>query len=323
MPVVSSIPGALPRHRTIAAVMLCLAVGGTAAEDIEPRRWTPIPVGSTVVGVAVVHGEGDIAFDPLLKVEDATVEVTTTLVSIIRGLDLFGRSARFDIRLPHQHARWEGLLDGDPRTVDRRGAADPRLRLSVNLIGAPALRGQEFAAYRAEHPVNTVVGAALAVVLPLGEYRGGQAPEPGPEPFRRPAAARCGPHPRALVVRAHGHTEPLLRQRQLPRPFHPRAGSPPAPADPRGLRLPGRLVGLPERRLRLERRVDHRRGGEGRCSRGPALRGRGGAGRRPTREPSDRLCRESLPDPDRGRHRQPCAGPVDPVLRRETPTLRA
>ena len=151
--------------------MLCLAVGGTAAEDIEPRRWTPIPVGSTVVGVAVVHGEGDIAFDPLLKVEDATVEVTTTLVSIIRGLDLFGRSARFDIRLPHQHARWEGLLDGDPRTVDRRGAADPRLRLSVNLIGAPALRGQEFAAYRAEHPVNTVVGAALAVVLPLGEYQ--------------------------------------------------------------------------------------------------------------------------------------------------------
>ena len=47
---------------------------------------------------------------------------------------------------------------------------DPRLRLSVNFIGAPALRGKEFQAYRASHSINTVVGAALAVTLPLGEY---------------------------------------------------------------------------------------------------------------------------------------------------------
>ena len=31
--------------------------------------------------------------------------------------------------------------------------------------------GQEFLAYRASHPVNTVVGAALALTLPLGEYQ--------------------------------------------------------------------------------------------------------------------------------------------------------
>ncbi len=92
------------------------------------------------------------------------------MVSIVHAFDLLGRSARVDVRLPQQHARWEGLLDGEPRTVDRRGLADPRLRLAVDLLGAPALRGREFAAYRAAHPVNTVVGAAVAVTLPLGEY---------------------------------------------------------------------------------------------------------------------------------------------------------
>jgi hypothetical protein len=150
---------------------MLLAVGGLAAEDIEPRRWAPLPVGTTVAGVAVARGSGDVGFDPVLEVEDATVEVTTTLVSVVHAFGLLGRTARFDVRLPHQHARWEGLLDGEPRIVDRRGAADPRLRLSVNLLGAPALKGQEFLAHRASRLVNTVVGAALAVALPLGEYQ--------------------------------------------------------------------------------------------------------------------------------------------------------
>ena len=154
----------------LAAAVLVFSVGHPSAEDIEPRRWTPLPVGTTVVGAGVVRGQGDVGFDPVLKVEDATVEVTTTVLSVVHGFDLLGRSARIEGRLPHQHARWEGLLDGQPRTVDRRGLADPRLRLAVDLIGAPALKGPAFAAHRAAHPVNTVVGAAVAVTLPLGEY---------------------------------------------------------------------------------------------------------------------------------------------------------
>jgi hypothetical protein len=123
-----------------------------------------------VVGLGVIRGEGDVAFDPLLRLTDTTVETTTTELSVVHAFDLFGQTARVDFRLPHQHARWEGLLDGAPRTRDVRGLADPRVRLSVNLVGAPALSGSEFQAYRAAHAVNTVVGAALAVTLPLGEY---------------------------------------------------------------------------------------------------------------------------------------------------------
>ncbi len=157
-------------HLAVAAVPLLLVATVATADDVEPRRWTPFPIGTTVLGVGVIRGQGDVAFDPELKVEDAMVKVTTTVVSLLRAFDLAGRTARLELRFPQQHARWEGLLDGEPSTVDRRGLADPSIRLAVDLLGAPALGAEEFGAYRAAHPINTIVGAAISLSLPFGEY---------------------------------------------------------------------------------------------------------------------------------------------------------
>jgi len=153
-----------------ALVFLLFAAPGLA-QDIEPRRWTPLPVGMNVLGAGVVHTDGDINVDPVLELEDVTVEVKTAIVSFLHAFDLAGQSARIDVRVPFMDARWEGLLAGEPASTERTGFGDPRLRLSVNFLGAPALKGKEFQAYRAAHPINTVVGAALAVTLPLGEYK--------------------------------------------------------------------------------------------------------------------------------------------------------
>jgi hypothetical protein len=141
------------------------------AQDIEPRRWTHLPVGMNILGLGAGYTDGDIAFDPVLQIQDATVEVKTVVASYLRAFDLLGKSARFDVRLPYQDARWEGLLAGEPAATERHGPDDPRLRLSVNFIGAPALKGKAYQAYRAAHSINTVVGAALSVTLPLGEYK--------------------------------------------------------------------------------------------------------------------------------------------------------
>ena len=141
------------------------------AQDIEPRRWTPLPVGMNVLGAGVIHTDADIALDPVLELEDVSADVKTVIVSFLHAFYLWGQSARFDARLPYQDARWEGLLAGEPAAAERRGPGDPRVRLSVNFLGAPALKGKGFQTYRASHPVNTVVGAALAVTLPLGEYK--------------------------------------------------------------------------------------------------------------------------------------------------------
>jgi hypothetical protein len=51
---------------------------------------------------------------------------------------------------------------------------DPRVRVSMNLWGAPPLSGKAYLDYRAARPVDTTVGIALSLTLPLGEYLPGR-----------------------------------------------------------------------------------------------------------------------------------------------------
>jgi len=152
------------------AILLLLAVDDCRAQDLEPRRWSHLPVGLNVVGVGTALTDGDIFFDPLLRIDDATFELYGIGASYVRSFDWLGKSVRFDATLPYASGRWEGLLDGEYASRRRRGFGDPRIRFSMNLYGAPPLSGKAFAQYRQQNPINTTIGAALEVVLPLGEY---------------------------------------------------------------------------------------------------------------------------------------------------------
>ena len=152
--------------------MLCLTEA--RAQDMEPRRWSHLPSGLNVVGLGVGTVDGDIFFDPVLRLEDATFELYTLGSSYVRTFEWLGKSSRIDFQLPYGYGRWEGLLDGEDVSVRRHGLLDPRIRLSMNLYGAPPLKGQAFQKYRAEHPVFTTIGAAVSVTLPLGEYAADQ-----------------------------------------------------------------------------------------------------------------------------------------------------
>ena len=55
---------------------------------------------------------------------------------------------------------------GQPIQRDVTGLADPAVKLSVNLYGAPALSLKEFAAFEQD----LIVGASLRVTAPLGNY---------------------------------------------------------------------------------------------------------------------------------------------------------
>lgn len=149
---------------------LPLMPGSLQAQDLEPRRWTHLPTGMNVVGTGLGATEGDIFFDPVLRIEDATFELYTLGSSYVRSFEWLGKSARVDFRVPYGYGRWEGLLDGEDVSVRRHGFLDPRIRLSMNLYGAPPLAGDAFMQYRAQHPVDTTVGVAVSVTLPLGEY---------------------------------------------------------------------------------------------------------------------------------------------------------
>jgi hypothetical protein len=94
----------------------------------------------------------------------------TFALKYLRSFRLFKRTARAEFTTALQSAKWRGLLDGVSARTERNGLADPVLRVAVNLLGAPPLKGKAFAAYRTELEQDTVVGAGLAVHLPLGNY---------------------------------------------------------------------------------------------------------------------------------------------------------
>jgi hypothetical protein len=153
-----------------AAIFLLLVSKMAISQDIEPRRWTPLPVGMNVASVGYINTDGNIYFDPVLKIENTKFNTKATIFSFLHAFDFLGKSARFDLRLPHKSTRWKGLLEGVPASTGRTGLGDPRLRLSINFLGAPALDPQELRRYRAARPINTIAGAAVAITLPLGDY---------------------------------------------------------------------------------------------------------------------------------------------------------
>jgi hypothetical protein len=147
------------------ATILC-AFASSQAQDLEPRAFSPAPVGMNVVLAGYSFSEGNVFFDRALLIEDATGEVHGASGAYVRTFGIAGMSAKALAAMPFVWGDWRGLVDGQPASTSRRGLADSRVQLAVNFFGAPAASLKEFAA----HKEGTIVGASLLAVVPLGEY---------------------------------------------------------------------------------------------------------------------------------------------------------
>jgi outer membrane putative beta-barrel porin/alpha-amylase len=135
-----------------------------------PRKWTHIPMDTNFVGAGYVRIESDIFTDPTFILQDVKMEKDIWAGKYIRTFELFDKSARFDLTQTYQEGKWTGLLDGVSASATRKGLSDTFVRFSMNLYGAPPLKGKQFAEYRSSKKVETIVGLGLAVRLPTGEY---------------------------------------------------------------------------------------------------------------------------------------------------------
>lgn len=141
------------------------------AQELQPRRWSHLPLGSNFSGASYAYTSADIYFSPSLKVDDATLEMHTVAASYLHTFEFLGRSARFDIVQAYQDGRWQGILDGLPASARRSGMSDTAVRFSMALLGAPPLKGTEFREYRASvADCETIVGVGITTILPTGRY---------------------------------------------------------------------------------------------------------------------------------------------------------
>jgi outer membrane putative beta-barrel porin/alpha-amylase len=157
----------LARHVWLAALAVALSVQGVQAQDLEPRAYSSSPIGTTFLVAGLGRSSGDVIFDPSIPLTDVNAELYAFTVGLGRTFALADRLAQLSAAVPYSWGEVEGSVGERTGRVTRSGAADMRVRLSVNLLGAPAMTPREFAGRKRR---DTVVGASLTVSAPIGEY---------------------------------------------------------------------------------------------------------------------------------------------------------
>lgn len=138
----------------------------TLAQDLEPRALARAPVGMNFFVLAYGYSSGNVFLDNALPIEDTEAKVHSLSLAFATTFGLFNRMAKLDVVVPLSNGTWEGLLNGEPASAERTGFGDPMVKLSVNLLGAPALSGQEFLVNRSKFQL----AGSLKIRAPLGQY---------------------------------------------------------------------------------------------------------------------------------------------------------
>lgn len=150
----------------IACAALLLVAAVARAQELEPRAYSNVPVGMNFAVASYSYSEGDVTSDPSLPLEDGEIDLHTALLAYARAFGVSGRSAKVDVVVPYAWLSGTARFAGEPRSRRVDGFGDPRLRLSYNFYGAPALTMEEFADYQQD----LIVGASVQVIAPLGQY---------------------------------------------------------------------------------------------------------------------------------------------------------
>jgi hypothetical protein len=136
------------------------------AQSLEPRAYSPGPVGVNFAIVALSQSTGGLSVGGDVPLTDARLAFAGPTLGLARTLDLWGLSGKFDVIVPMGRLSGSALYQGEPESRAVTGVGDPTMRLSVMFYGAPAMDAAQFRTYRQD----LIVGASLQVSLPLGQY---------------------------------------------------------------------------------------------------------------------------------------------------------
>ena len=148
----------------LAAVLV--GVGTAAAQDLEPRAYSPSPTGTSVLVVSATRSAGGVFTDAAAPLTDVQAEVGILGLAFGHTFALLGKSAMVLGVVPVAWGEASGQIGEDRRQASRRGLADSRLRLSMILSGSPPATPAEFVK-RERRPI---VGVSLTVAMPLSQY---------------------------------------------------------------------------------------------------------------------------------------------------------
>lgn len=150
-----------------ASVVVLSLPDPTTAQELEPRSYSPSPIGANFVVAGYGRSSGEVLFDASGPISDAHANINVATVGYSRVIDLGGHQSSLTLAVPYLWGDAEGNVGEVSRSISRSGWGDMRLKVSTLLLGGPALSPKEFASRRPA----PIVGVSLLAVAPTGEYQ--------------------------------------------------------------------------------------------------------------------------------------------------------
>jgi len=161
---------AIPTYVARIGVLVALAVFACArevqAQEMEPRAYSPSPMGTNFLAVALGNSRGGVLFDPSLPVTDVEANLDSANIGYGRAIRIGRLQGLVVGGVPYVIGTIKGNVSEQAQQIRRSGLADVRVKFSLNLLGTKAMNREEFA----KAPKKTIFGVSLAVQAPTGQY---------------------------------------------------------------------------------------------------------------------------------------------------------
>ncbi len=149
-------------------VALLMCAPAAHAQDLEPKAYSASPVGAAFLVVGVARSTGSVLTDPTLPLTDIEAKMNGVPLAAGYTFGLFGKLTLITAAVPYSWGDVSGLVGEEARAVTRSGLTDARAKLSINLVGNPAMGLREYS----KAPRRVIVGTSLTVTTPTGDYDG-------------------------------------------------------------------------------------------------------------------------------------------------------
>jgi hypothetical protein len=156
-------------------LIITILANTASAQEMEPRAYSPAPVGAQFVVVTYGYQSGDVLLDASLPLNDVSIKLNAGTFGYGRAFNLAGRQANVAVLFPYLWGTAKGTVFEDQIEVRRSGGGDLRVRFSTLFKGGKALRPEEFA----KRKPGTLIGASVLIVVPTGQYDPQRLVNPG------------------------------------------------------------------------------------------------------------------------------------------------
>ncbi|HKW62242.1 MAG TPA: transporter [Candidatus Acidoferrum sp.] len=144
----------------------CLGANVCDAQDLAPRAYIITPIHSNAITITYSYFDGRVLFEGTIPITGAKARVSVGIFNYSHSLTLFGRTVNFTGSLPYGVGNLRGTVVGAEAFAYRSGLLPASFRLSVNLLGGPAMNEAEFMKWRQKG----ILGISLRLVPRTGQY---------------------------------------------------------------------------------------------------------------------------------------------------------